>query len=383
MYKLKSLSPKAKQIVWEQHENYYKTFVELVTSRLKMNKERLSTGRLMVSDLALPKTGKVKLGSILARIQEEHAGAELSVLNELIQLDQAYRNYFKDWLSEHSVQRMAASMLWKLTEHYAVRAELNCRPPYPQNVDADELIVNKYQVHYQIILSSNLAMGRGIDTIRKNLLTLRREYGKLDLNEETPFMLGDAFHKPIKFFMDLTEDLFNYFHANYLRLDTLSRHLDPGDMNTLELYQKYLEPCEEFEEYFLHNLGYCQCLAAQRVCPEIIKPSTTTQRDYHALQKRAKEKRCARRREKMKSFRQTANDIQTEPEVQQTLIDFENLDESLRINQLSSRLNQLRGSAITAPDRNDRDLVEQMIYALSPSLMPPGYVPQSINRNIS
>lgn len=387
MYKHTSLSPAAKEIVREQHENYYKTFVELVTSRVKMNKERLSTGRLMGSDLALPRSGKSKLESIRTRIQEKHSGVELNVVNELIQLDQSYRSYFKDWLSEHSVQRMAASMLWKLTEHYALRAELNCCPPNPQSLDAEELIYTKYQVHYQIILSSNLAMGRGVDTIRKNLLALRREYNKLDLTEETPFILGDAFHKPIKFFMELAEDLFNYFHANYLRLDTVSRHLDPSDANTLEMYQKYLEPCEEFDEYLLHNLGYCQCLVAQRVCPEPTKANPPSQRDYRTLQLRAKEKRCARRREKMKSTHLTEEE-QMEQEME-TLLDFENLDESLglsadhqlRMNQLSSRLNQLRASGIGDPsEHNERDIVEQMIYALSPSLMPPGYVPPPLNR---
>lgn len=357
----------------------------------------MSTAALMASEIALPKEDKVKLTPIFTRIQKEHAGQEVNVLNELLLLDQAYRLHFKEFLGELSVQRMAATMLMRLTEHAVVQAEINCRPPHTQSVFAEEMIINRYQVHYQIILSSNLALGRGVDSIRKNLLAFRREYHKLDLKEETAFILGDKFHKPIKFFLELAEDLFNYFHSHYLRLDCVSRQLDTADIATLELYQKYLEPCEEFDEYLLHNLGYCHCLTLEGNCIEPPLPMSSHKHETIEMMMRARKKRCARRREKMAHMagQQTADQPSASTtaalleleKVQNTI--FVDLEHEMRMKQLSTRLAQLRDPTAAPtfapgqplPDRNERGMVEQMIYALSPSLIPNNYMPDTSPRN--
>lgn len=388
--------PQAKIVAREDYKEYFETFLELVRSMLNttMDRTRMSTVAIMASQIALPRAGKVQLAPIYTRIQEDHAGQEVNVLHELLLLDQAYRAHFKEFLGELSVQRMAAAMLMRLTEHSVAQAELNCRPPHTQSVIAEDVIINRYQVHYQIILSSNLALGRGVDIIRKNLLAFRREYHKLDLKEETEFILGDKFHKPIKFFLELAEDLFNYFHSHYLRLDCVSRQLDTADMATLEQYQKYLEPCQEFEEYLLHNLGYCQCLAVEGFCYEPPLPMPSHKLETVELIQRARKKRCDRRREKMTHTGglQTAEEPSAsttaalmELEKAQNTI-FVDLDHEMRMKQLSARLAQLRAPTAAptiAPSQAqpDRGLVEQMIYGLSPSLIPSNYVPDTSPRN--
>ncbi|XP_017156629.1 uncharacterized protein LOC108165088 [Drosophila miranda] len=40
------------------------------------------------------------------------------------------------------------------------------------------------------------------------------------------------------------------------------------DLESLEHYQKLLKPNKDFEEYFLYNLSYCQCLRMPPKCPE-------------------------------------------------------------------------------------------------------------------
>lgn len=388
-------SPRAKIVAREKYKEYFETLLELIRARLKatMNKDRLSTAAIMASEIALPKEGKNKLAPILSRIQSEHVGQEVVVLNELMLLDQAYRSHFKEFLGELSVQRMAASMLLRLTEYSVAQAELRCRPPHTQSVFPEEMIINKYQVHYQIILSSNLALGRGVDNIRKHLLSFRREYHRLDLKEETPFILGDKFHKPIKFFLELAEDLFNYFHSHYLRLDCGSRQLDSSDLEALQNYQKYLEPCEEFDEYLLHNLGYCQCLTVEGTCYETPIQMSSHKHETLELIKRAQKKRCARRREKMAHRPQSQPAEEVSASTTAALMELERVqlttyddaDHELRMKQLSKRLAQLRNptttpniSPITPPQQG---LVENMLYALSPSLMPTSYVPDPTPRN--
>ncbi|XP_064543762.1 uncharacterized protein LOC135432171 [Drosophila montana] len=341
----------------------------LQKSEHNMGDPRLTTGLLQCSDYTI--LPKVPLGPVLTVVQREHAGIEVKVLTELLMLDEAYRGYFNEWLKELGLQRMAAEKLWPLTRDFSIESDATCRKPLPRSVDAEDVIINKYQLHYQIIMGSNLAMTRGISVIRAHLLAFRREFHKLDLTEQTPFVLGDAFHKPIKFFMDLAEELFNYFYSHYLKLDCGARHLDPGDLATLENYQKMLAPCEEFEEYLMYNLSYCHCLRPSQPCPEHVKPQQKSM-EIQDAQRRALLSRCHKRLTKMS--RKTDESINV---VQESLLDAVDLEHELRMNQLTTRLAQLRETNSIRNMGHERNLVQQMIYALSPSLMPPSFHPQT------
>ncbi|KAM8714204.1 hypothetical protein ACLKA7_014359 [Drosophila subpalustris] len=330
---------------------------------------RLTTHFMQESNLLLTPHGKSPLNKCIKVVQAEHDALEASVLKELLFLDEAFRVYFKHWLSEQSLQRMAAEKLWKLCKDFILQAETNCTAPKYPTSDV-ESIVNRYQVHYQIILSSNSSLNRDLASLRRNLLAFRRECGKLDLNEDSSFIVGDTFHKPIKFFIDLAEELFSYFHCSYLKLDCGARHLDPSDLPAVENYQKILAPCEEFEDYLMHNLGYCQCLRPSQPCPDLPKHSTIKSKDFDDLMHRAKQKRCARRLAKM-SAEATAEEIPEVPSKDDSTV--LNLEHELRMHQLSLRLALLRQSNGHINIGHERDLVEQMIYALSPSLMPDTY----------
>lgn len=332
---------------------------------------RLPTGLMQCSDYTI--WPKVPLGPVLSVIQREHDGVEVKVLTELLILDEAYRGYFNEWLKELGLQRMAAEKLWPLTRDFSIKSDVACRRPLPRCVDADDVIINKYQLHYQIILGSNLAMNRGISGIRANLLAFRREFNKLDLTEQTPFILGDAFHKPIKFFAELVDELFNYFYSHYLKLDCGARHLDPSDLQSLENYQKMLVPCEEFEEYLVYNLSYCHCLRPTQPCPEHVKPQQKSM-EIQDAQRHALLSRCRQRLSKM--TRKTEESINV---IQQSLLNSVDLEHELRMNQLTSRLAQLREGHSVRNLGHERNLVQQMIYALSPSLMPTTFHPQTFS----
>lgn len=77
---------------------------------------------------------------------------------------------------------------------------------------------------------------------------------------ESPLIVGDAFHKPITYFIELVSDLFKYFHAWLLKLKYSSHQFDPAKIDSVENYKKEIEISEDFEEYLNMGLAYCKCL---------------------------------------------------------------------------------------------------------------------------
>lgn len=150
-------------------------------------------------------------------------------------------------------------------------------------------------------MGSNKSQRWAIHALRPYVLAFRRECAKLDLDEETPLILGDAFHKPIKFFIELVDEIFNYFYSGLQQLDCAARLLDPADLKSLENYQKLLAPNEDFDEYFMYNLSFCKCLTAQPQCVPVVRDSHKKEkRDIlEAYVLKAKRGRCARRFDKM------------------------------------------------------------------------------------
>ncbi|EDW02195.1 GH20032 [Drosophila grimshawi] len=313
---------------------------------------------------------KNALAPVLSMIQRKHEGIEVTVLRELLHLDEAYRTYYREWLKELGLQRIAAETLHPLNQELLLRSDSHCRRPAAINAEGDDAMIKKYQLHYQIILGSNQSLNRGIKNMRSNLIAFRRAFNKLDLNDETPLILGDAFHKPVKFFIGLVKELFNYFYSHFLKLDCGANMLDPADINALESYQKLLTPSEEFEEYLLHNLGYCHCLRPPQPCPE--RPTVTPMPGENKENKRrAQLSRCNRRVIKMSMLREESHSELDHNH--STYVNASDLENELRMNQLSSRIALLRDGAYSRQAGRERGLVHQMIYALSPSLVASNY----------
>ncbi|XP_001360428.2 uncharacterized protein [Drosophila pseudoobscura] len=195
---------------------------------------------------------------------------EGTVLGVLLSAEKKYRLTFDTFKKEMELQAIAASTLWELIQRYKIAMEVDadCKCTQLYAVEPKEETIQKYYIHYQVIVSSNKSLWRQIESLRSYVLAFRRECKNLNLEEQTPFIQGDAFHKPIKFFIELVDELFNYFFSLHLKLDCAARQLDPMDLESLEEYQKLLKPNEDFEEYFLYNLSYCQCLRMPPKCPE-------------------------------------------------------------------------------------------------------------------
>ncbi|XP_043645701.1 uncharacterized protein LOC122614971 [Drosophila teissieri] len=223
-----------------------------------------------------------------------------TVIKVLLVIEEKYRTYFDSYKKELELQRIAAETLHQLIQRYKITMQLDasCTCPQIYEIESDDAIINKFYIHYQVIASSNKNQCWAIQGLRPYVLAFRRECAKLRLNKESPFFLGDAFHKPIQFYIDLVEELFAYFYSGHLQLDCAARLLDPLDLNRMEDYMKLLEPDQDFDEYFLHNISFCKCLRPQPLCP----PSEHHKKvkdQSDAYINHAKKKRCARRFERM------------------------------------------------------------------------------------
>ncbi|XP_016990766.2 uncharacterized protein LOC108052786 [Drosophila rhopaloa] len=231
---------------------------------------------------------------------ESSDAIEKTVIKILLVIEEKYRSYFESYQKELELQRIAAQTLSQLIQRYKItmQVDTSCICPHIYEIESEEAIINKYYLHYQVIASSNKSQSWAIHNLRPCVLIFRRECAKLDQNEESPFILGDAFHKPIKFFMDLVEELFAYFYSGHLQLDCAARLLDPLDLGSLEYYQKLLAPNEDFDEYFMQNMSFCQCLRLPPKCaPFECHQKIKDQAEPYISQ--AKKARCARRVAKM------------------------------------------------------------------------------------
>ncbi|XP_017494638.1 PREDICTED: uncharacterized protein LOC108382777, partial [Rhagoletis zephyria] len=114
--------------------------------------------------------------------------------------------------------------------------------------------------------SSNCCISDFLKKLRQECIVFNSLHKLLDLTMETPLILGDTFHRPLAFFIELVDDLFKYMHALSLKLKYLSHQLDPLDLLVLEEYKASLELSEDFEEYLLTGLSYCKFLRPKPTC---------------------------------------------------------------------------------------------------------------------
>ncbi|XP_017073064.1 uncharacterized protein LOC108109156 [Drosophila eugracilis] len=225
---------------------------------------------------------------------------ERPAIKALLAVEEQFRIYFHSNRKELELQRIAADTLNKIIQRYKIVTQMEIQSFSPQTYEfeSEEVIINKYYMHYQVISCSNKSQRRDIDRMRSFVLNFRRASGRLNMDSESLLILGDAFHKPFKFFMDLVEVLFAYFYSSHLQLDCAARLLDPLDLESLKHYQKLVAPNEDFDDYFLYNISFCKCLRTPPKCPSFEEPEEMADKSATFIVQ-ARKKRCARRRDKM------------------------------------------------------------------------------------
>ncbi|XP_017073063.2 uncharacterized protein LOC108109155 [Drosophila eugracilis] len=221
-------------------------------------------------------------------------GIEKAVVKRLLTIEEKYRGYFDSYQKELALQRIAAQTLSQLIHRHQINMQVDtsCLCPNTYEIESEDALIQKFYLHYQVIDRSNNNQIWALQTLRPYVLMFRRECAKLDLHEKSAFIQGDGLHKPIKFFIDLVEELFAYFYSSHLQLDCAAQLLDPMDLDSMLYYQKLLAPNEDFDEYFLHNMTYCKCLRVPAKCPPYECNVKLRGQTYIT---QAKKKRCARR----------------------------------------------------------------------------------------
>ncbi|XP_017040901.1 uncharacterized protein LOC108087837 [Drosophila ficusphila] len=329
-------------------------------------RERLYT--IMVNQSSLSRsTVTESMAKFAIQNLEGSVSLEKTIVRILLAIEDKYRNYFEAYQKEMELQRIAAQTLSQLIQRYKItmQVDTSCMCPNIYEIESEEAILNKYYLHYQVIVSSNKNQGWAIHHLRQFVLIFRRECSKLDHKAESSFIMGDAFHRPIKFFMELVDELFAYFYSGHLQLDCAARLLDPLDLSSLEHYQKLLAPNEDFDEYFLHNISFCQCLrppprCATYECHQKIKD----QAEPYISQ--AKKARCLRRFNKMANLevedpKRESGEVKREPSVVST--HSEKLAKSISRNSRDST--QLREPLPAVSQQHELDLTNQLRNAIN------------------
>lgn len=286
---------------------------------------------------------------------------EKRVIKILLVIEEKYRSYFDSYRKELELQRIAAETLHQLIQRYKITMQLDtsCTCPQIYDIESDDAIINKFYIHYQVIASSNKNQCWAIQSLRPYVLVFRRECAKLNRSEESPFILGDAFHKPIQFFIDLVEELFAYFYSGHLQLDCAARLLDPLDLYRMECYMKLLEPNEDFAEYFLHNISFCKCMRPPPMCPPY-EHHQKIKDQSDAYLSHAKKKRCARRFERM-----AQNEAQTAKRESGSVERKMSIGSARTTRSLSREASVVEEAVSVSNQQHERTLRDQLMCALS------------------
>lgn len=113
--------------------------------------------------------------------------------------------------------------------------------------------------------------------MKNNILAIYLECKKfyaacdqLDRNQETPFIMGDKYHRSIYAHKRMMIDIFNYCYSAVLNLKCYLHQLDPISLESVEDYRKLLKEDssnEEFAELVKSTFVYCKCLHPRPTCP--------------------------------------------------------------------------------------------------------------------
>lgn len=198
----------------------------------------------------------------------QYSDVEAETLQQLLILEKEFRDHDVLMATELAAQKEIINRLKVLSERYTHLNTSNPCSRYP-GIDAEpviEAILKEFSNKLDDLSTSNWRIMESLRNIRKSKLKFDELCSQLDMTIGSPFIIGDSFHKPIAYFIELVSDLFKYFHAWALKLDLVARRIDTHTTERFEEYKKLIEPSEEFKEYLQLGLTYCRYLRPKVVC---------------------------------------------------------------------------------------------------------------------
>ncbi|XP_023308595.2 uncharacterized protein LOC111690357 [Lucilia cuprina] len=193
---------------------------------------------------------------------------EEETLRQLLILERVFREHNALTKKELQLQKELVSRIWILAQRYILLESTGtcCRYPEIYSGPAEDTLLQEFTEKLKQIRSSNCLMSNSLDELRKSCLVFNNLCSQLNMEIESSLITGDAFHKPIAYFIELISDLFKYFHAWLLKLKYSSQQFDPVKIESIENYKKQIEISEDFEEYLNVGLAYCKCLRPKTSC---------------------------------------------------------------------------------------------------------------------
>ncbi|XP_013117058.2 uncharacterized protein LOC131993967 [Stomoxys calcitrans] len=209
-----------------------------------------------------------KLGEKIDEHILKQSKLEGETLQQLLALEKEFREHNAVIKNELLTQKELISRMWVLSQRYILITSTGtcCKFPEIFAGPAEEIILQEYCEKLKALKTSNCRISVSLKDLRTSCRLFETLCSQLDMNLQTPFIIGDAYHKPLAFFIELVSDLFKYFHAWLLKLKYNSQLLDPYKAEGMEHYKTLIEPSEEFEEYLNMGLTYCKCLKPKAAC---------------------------------------------------------------------------------------------------------------------
>ncbi|XP_061400851.1 uncharacterized protein LOC133336586 [Musca vetustissima] len=193
---------------------------------------------------------------------------EQEILGQILILEKEFRDHNTLMKNELVQQKELISRLWVLSQRYILLISTGpcCKFPEIYAGPAEETILQEFCDKLKAVKSSNCRISVSLSELRTSHRLFENLCRKLDMNVQSLLITGDAYHKPLEYFIELTSDLFKYFHAWILKLKYTSNLIDPLKCEGIEHYKTLLEPSEDFEEYLNVGLTYCKCLRPKATC---------------------------------------------------------------------------------------------------------------------
>uniref|UniRef100_A0A1A9VTP4 Uncharacterized protein n=1 Tax=Glossina austeni TaxID=7395 RepID=A0A1A9VTP4_GLOAU len=197
-----------------------------------------------------------------------HYELEEKILNQLLVLENEFRAHYAFAKKELTQQMEWANRLWVLAQRYILLKSTGpcCKYPEIYPAPAESSVLLDMTEKIKSIRNSNYRIYGSVKELRKSCIIFEELCSQLDMTVESPFIMGDTFHKPLSFFIELVSDLFKYMHASILRQRYSSHLIEPSNLEAVAKYKSVIEPSEDFEEYLTVSLTYCKCLRPKPIC---------------------------------------------------------------------------------------------------------------------
>uniref|UniRef100_A0A1A9ULI8 Uncharacterized protein n=1 Tax=Glossina austeni TaxID=7395 RepID=A0A1A9ULI8_GLOAU len=190
---------------------------------------------------------------------------EEKILNQLLLLENEFRSHY-DFAKKELAQQMEwINRVLVISQRYVhLESSGRCRN-HPKVQKAEESLLQEMAERIKGIKQSNCRVYTSVKELRKSCIIFEELCSQLDMAVESPFIIGDACHKPLAFFIELVSDLFKYLHASVLRQKYSVHLIEPSDYESVAKYKAAIEPSEDFEEYMSVGLTYCKCFRSKRI----------------------------------------------------------------------------------------------------------------------